>query len=319
MQWGAKSKAAQPLELLTVDATVDPPRLDPEARETALKWRLTLSVAQPADGIAVSNTRLVVVLDESVRPGLALKTAPDHKLLGPLSSGAELTIGEVAAGHPHSLLLQMRAPQRRVGVFELGRIELLVDMPSRGLVNHRQELRLVATYGEPQPAPETEAPVQGVQLEDERPDARLADDFLDAYRRGFRDESAGTLQQLLARCVDAGRRRLLQSMLSELDERGKLSKERLDEFSSAGTVDRPEASLFDVVLLEAGERPIKVAREIRAATGLGLRDVTELIKTANATIGRALGFAQAGALQRRVQAVGARAEVRRADDGGPAE
>lgn len=290
-------------------------RLDPAARETPVKCRLTLSIAQPDGELVAANTRLVVVLDEAVRPGLAMKTAPERKLLGPLGNRTELAVGEIAGGELHSLLLQMRAPQRSAGKLELARVELLLDLPSRGLTDQRQEVRLVATYGEPEP--EVEVPAPEVEPADERDEARLIDDFLDAYRRGYREDSVATLRLLIMRCPDAGRNERLQRMLGELEERGKLSKEHLDELSVGSAGDPQETSLFDVILIDAGERPIKVAREIRAATGLGLRDVTELVKSAGATIGRALRFAQAGALQRRVQAVGARAEVRRVESAGP--
>jgi large subunit ribosomal protein L7/L12 len=294
---------------LVVEAAMDPARLDPLARSTPVKCRLTLSLSRPDGELVAGDARVIVALNESVRPGLALKTSPDRKLLGPLGTQTDLAVGRIASGQQHSLLLQLGAPQRRAGQIELGRVEVLVEVSEPGRTRLRRETRIQAVYGEPELADAvTEAESGPV---DERDEARLIDDFLEAYRRGSRQQGVETLRLLVSRRHDSRRRRLLEAMLDELQERGKLSKEQLDELSGRTGGGAKEASRFDVVLLDAGERPVKVAREIRAATGLGLRDVTDLMKHVGTTIGRALGFAQAGALQRRVQAAGARVEVRR--------
>jgi ribosomal protein L7/L12 len=67
---------------------------------------------------------------------------------------------------------------------------------------------------------------------------------------------------------------------------------------------------YDVILIDVGETPIRVVREIRDATGLRLRTISEMVKKENATICRSMSRDDADALRDRIVGVGARAEVR---------
>lgn len=71
--------------------------------------------------------------------------------------------------------------------------------------------------------------------------------------------------------------------------------------------------LYDVVLLDPGESPIRVIREIRDATGLALRTVARIVARKDETISKALPHEVATRIQKKVEGVGARVVVKRSD------
>jgi large subunit ribosomal protein L7/L12 len=69
-------------------------------------------------------------------------------------------------------------------------------------------------------------------------------------------------------------------------------------------------ALVDLLLLEPGAALIVLIREIRDATGLGLREVTDLVRSAPGPILTAVPKAEAEKMRRRLEAAGARIELR---------
>ncbi len=71
-----------------------------------------------------------------------------------------------------------------------------------------------------------------------------------------------------------------------------------------------EKDEFDVVLAETGSEKIKVIKEVRAITGLGLKEAKELVEGAPKTIKEACSKTESEELKAKLEAVGAKVELK---------
>jgi large subunit ribosomal protein L7/L12 len=71
-----------------------------------------------------------------------------------------------------------------------------------------------------------------------------------------------------------------------------------------------EQTEFDVVLQEAGAKKIQVIKEVRAATGLGLKEAKALVDDAPNPVKEALSREDADALKAKLEEAGATVELR---------
>ncbi len=70
-----------------------------------------------------------------------------------------------------------------------------------------------------------------------------------------------------------------------------------------------EKTSFDVVLKAAGDQKIKVIKEVRGATGLGLKEAKEIVDNAPKTIKEGMSKEDAEALKKALEDVGATVEL----------
>ena len=70
-----------------------------------------------------------------------------------------------------------------------------------------------------------------------------------------------------------------------------------------------EKSSFDVILKEIGEKKIQVIKEVRALTGLGLKEAKGLVDGAPKAVKEGLSKDEAEAAQKQLEAVGAVVEL----------
>ncbi len=70
-----------------------------------------------------------------------------------------------------------------------------------------------------------------------------------------------------------------------------------------------EKTSFDVILKEFGEKKIQVIKEVRALTGLGLKEAKNLVDNAPKPVKEGLSKEDAEAAQKQLEAVGAVVEV----------
>jgi large subunit ribosomal protein L7/L12 len=70
-----------------------------------------------------------------------------------------------------------------------------------------------------------------------------------------------------------------------------------------------EKTSFDVVLKEIGDKKIQVIKEVRALTGLGLKEAKDLVEGAPKTVKDGLSKADAEAAKEKLEAVGAVVEL----------
>jgi large subunit ribosomal protein L7/L12 len=71
-----------------------------------------------------------------------------------------------------------------------------------------------------------------------------------------------------------------------------------------------EKTEFDVILTAAGEKKINVIKEVRAITGLGLKEAKDLVEGAPKTVKEAASKAEAEALKKKLEDVGATVELK---------
>ncbi len=67
---------------------------------------------------------------------------------------------------------------------------------------------------------------------------------------------------------------------------------------------------FDVVLKEAGTNKIAVIKEVRAMTNLGLKEAKDLVEGAPKTVKEAVPKAEAEDLKKKLEAAGAKVELK---------
>ena len=71
-----------------------------------------------------------------------------------------------------------------------------------------------------------------------------------------------------------------------------------------------EKTEFDVVMTSFGAEKIKVIKEVRAITGLGLAEAKALVETKDAKIKEGISKEDAEALKAQLEAVGAKVEIK---------
>lgn len=71
-----------------------------------------------------------------------------------------------------------------------------------------------------------------------------------------------------------------------------------------------EKTEFDVILADGGDKKINVIKEVRALTGLGLKEAKELVEGAPKTVKEAVSKDEAAEIKKKLEAAGAKVEVK---------
>lgn len=71
-----------------------------------------------------------------------------------------------------------------------------------------------------------------------------------------------------------------------------------------------EKTSFTVVLAAAGDKKIDVIKEVRAITNLGLKEAKDLVEGAPKPVKEGVDKAEADAIKKKLEAVGAKVEVK---------
>lgn len=71
-----------------------------------------------------------------------------------------------------------------------------------------------------------------------------------------------------------------------------------------------EKTEFTVVLADKGASPINVIKEVRAITGLGLKEAKDLVEGAPKTLKEGVAKAEAEEIKKKLEAAGAKVEVK---------
>ncbi len=77
-----------------------------------------------------------------------------------------------------------------------------------------------------------------------------------------------------------------------------------------GDAAEEEQTHFDVVLASIGEKKIQVIKEVRAITGLGLKEAKTLVEEAPKPVKESVSKEEAEELKGKLEAVGATAEIK---------
>jgi large subunit ribosomal protein L7/L12 len=71
-----------------------------------------------------------------------------------------------------------------------------------------------------------------------------------------------------------------------------------------------EKTEFDVILVDAGAQKINVIKEVRAITGLGLKEAKDLVEAGGKAVKEAVSKAEAEDLKKKLEAAGAKVDLK---------
>jgi large subunit ribosomal protein L7/L12 len=80
--------------------------------------------------------------------------------------------------------------------------------------------------------------------------------------------------------------------------------------ADAGAAPAEEKTEFDVVLTAAGDQKIKVIKEIRAITSLGLKEAKDLVESAPQPVKEGVSKEEAQEIKEKIEAVGGSVELK---------
>ncbi|MEE8423424.1 MAG: 50S ribosomal protein L7/L12 [Thermodesulfobacteriota bacterium] len=107
----------------------------------------------------------------------------------------------------------------------------------------------------------------------------------------------------------------LSKLVKELEEKfGVSAAAPVAVAAAAGAVEggaapAEEKTEFTVVLKSFGEKKIQVIKEVRAITGLGLKEAKDLVESAPANVKEGVNKEEAGEIKKKIEAVGGEAEI----------
>lgn len=80
--------------------------------------------------------------------------------------------------------------------------------------------------------------------------------------------------------------------------------------AAGGEAAAEEKTEFDVILTAIGDKKIQVIKEVRAITGLGLKDAKDLVEAAPKAIKEGVKKEEAEEIQKKIEEVGGTVEVK---------
>ena len=101
----------------------------------------------------------------------------------------------------------------------------------------------------------------------------------------------------------------LKTVRKKLDEIEKHLERTNEAASELESPSFPNDTTFDVQLKSFGSRMVPIVKEVRAITGLGLRETKELVESAPVVIQKRVNHAEAGSTKKRLEALGAIVEI----------
>lgn len=106
----------------------------------------------------------------------------------------------------------------------------------------------------------------------------------------------------------------LSVLIKELEEKFGVSAAAPVAVAAAGPVvaeaAAEEKTEFDVILTSAGDQKIKVIKEVRAITGLGLKEAKDLVEGAPQTVKEAVSKDEAAAIKKQIEEAGGVIEIK---------
>lgn len=109
----------------------------------------------------------------------------------------------------------------------------------------------------------------------------------------------------------------LSELIKEMEEKFGVSAAAPVAMMAAGPGDaaggagaEEEQTEFDVILTAYGDKKIQVIKEVRAITGLGLKDAKELVDTAPKPVKEGVDKAEAEKIKAQLEEAGAQVEVK---------
>lgn len=102
----------------------------------------------------------------------------------------------------------------------------------------------------------------------------------------------------------------LANLVKELEDKFGVSAAPVAVAGGAAAAAVEEKTEFTVVLLEAGDKKINVIKEVRAITGLGLKEAKDLVEGAPKAVKEGIAKVEAEELKKKLEAAGAKVELK---------
>ncbi len=105
----------------------------------------------------------------------------------------------------------------------------------------------------------------------------------------------------------------LANLVKELETKFGVSAAPVAVAGAGGAAAGPaaeEKTEFTVVLADKGASPINVIKEVRAITGLGLKEAKDLVEGAPKTVKDGVSKDEAAELKKKLEAAGAKVEIK---------
>ena len=105
----------------------------------------------------------------------------------------------------------------------------------------------------------------------------------------------------------------LAELSKKLEEKWGVSAASFAAAPAAGGAAAPAAEAqdkFEIVLAAAGENKINVIKEVRAITGLGLKEAKDLVEAAPKTVKADVSKADVDEIKKKLEAAGAKVELK---------
>jgi len=80
--------------------------------------------------------------------------------------------------------------------------------------------------------------------------------------------------------------------------------------ASGGAAAAEEKTEFDAILTGVGEKKIQIIKEVRAITGLGLKEAKDLVEGAPKAVKSGVSKDEAAAIKKQIEAAGGTVEVK---------
>jgi large subunit ribosomal protein L7/L12 len=100
------------------------------------------------------------------------------------------------------------------------------------------------------------------------------------------------------------------NLVKELEDKFGVSAAPVAVAGGAAAAPVEEQTEFTVVLLDGGEKKINVIKEVRAITGLGLKEAKDLVEGAPKTVKEAVSKADAEEMKKKLESAGAKVELK---------
>lgn len=102
----------------------------------------------------------------------------------------------------------------------------------------------------------------------------------------------------------------LANLVKELEDKFGVSAAPVAVAGAAAGAATEEQTEFTVILADAGAKKINVIKEVRAITGLGLKEAKELVESAPKPVKEDVDKAEAEELKKKLEAAGAKVELK---------
>ena len=103
----------------------------------------------------------------------------------------------------------------------------------------------------------------------------------------------------------------MSELVNQMEEKFGVSAAPVAVAGAAGAgAAAEEQTEFSVVLTDAGTKKINVIKEVRAITGLGLKEAKEMVESAPKPVKEGVEKAEAEELKKKLEAAGAKVELK---------